>query len=170
MHMAAGEYGPAREQIREALKANPNDADLLAGLAKLLAVLGEADEGVALGRRAQRLNPHAPVWYHWNLGLANYYSGRYKDAVELFGRSTRLNREARLHYIASLIRVGRLGDAKTHVEAILNKNPKFSVSEYIESRGSARAETRRKLTEDLLKAGLPKQMSWECLVRTDTCR
>ncbi len=90
--------------------------------------------------------------------------------MELFGRSARLNREARLHYIASLIRAGRLGEAKTHVEAILNKNPKFSVSGYIESRGSAHAETRRKLTEDLLKAGLPKKVSWECLVRPNTCR
>jgi adenylate cyclase len=170
MHMAAGEYGPAREQMREALKANPNDADLLAGLAKLLAVLGEADEGVALGRRAQRLNPHAPVWYHWNLGLANYYAGRYKDAVELFGRSTRLNREARLHYIASLVRAGRHAEAKSHADAILNKNPSFSVSGYIQSRASAHVETRRKLTEDLMKAGLPKKLSWECLVRPDTCR
>jgi hypothetical protein len=90
--------------------------------------------------------------------------------VELFSRSARLNREARLHYIASLVRAGRLGEAKPHVDAILNKNPNFSVSGYIESRASAHAETRRKLTEDLLKAGLPKEMSWECLVRPDTCR
>ena len=147
MRMAAGEYLPAREQMREALKANPNDADLLAGLAMVLAVLGEADEGVALGRRAQRLNPHAPVWYRWNLGLASYYAGRYEDAVELFSRSAGLSREARLHYIASLVRADRLSEAKPHVEAILNQNPKFSVSGYIESRGSAHAETRRKLIE-----------------------
>ena len=83
--------GVLSDHTKLAPRARPNfltTRDLLAGLAKLLAVLGEADEGVALGRRAQRLNPHAPVWYHWNLGLANYYAGRYKDAVELFGRST----------------------------------------------------------------------------------
>ena len=86
------------------------------------------------------------------------------------GRSARLNREARLHYIASLVRAGRHADASTNVDAILNKNPKFSVSGFIESRASAHAETRRKLTEDLLKAGLPNEVSFECLVRPDTCR
>lgn len=169
-HMAAGEYLPAREQMREALKANPNDADLLAGMAKILALLGKADEGVRLGRRAQRLNPHAPVWYHWNLGLASYYAGHYEEAVEQFSRAGRLNREARLHYIASLVRAGRPAEAKQHVDAILKKNREFSVSGYIESRASAHAETRRKLTEDLLKAGLPREVSWECLVRPNTCQ
>ena len=170
MHMAAGEYGPARAEMDKALALNPNDADLLAGLAKVLAMLGEAGEGVALGRRALRLNPQAPDWHHWNLGLASYYAGRYEDAVELYGRSARLNREARLHYIASLVRVGRHAEAKPHVDAIMDKNRQFSVSGYIESDASAHAENKRKLTGDLLKAGLPKAVSWECLVRPDSCR
>ncbi len=31
--------------------------------------------------KAQRLNPAAPHWYAWNLGMAYYLARRYEDAV-----------------------------------------------------------------------------------------
>ena len=59
----ARDYEVARPRLLKALELNPNDTDVLAHAAVGMALLGEHDLAVEVGRRALRLAPHGPEWH-----------------------------------------------------------------------------------------------------------
>jgi TolB-like protein/class 3 adenylate cyclase len=66
-----------------ALQLNPNDADLLAEHADLLAYQGKAkaEEAIEQIHRAMQMNPIYPEWYLWSLGAAYFHATQYDEAV-----------------------------------------------------------------------------------------
>lgn len=63
-----------------ALRINPNIANVLAGCGLFLAIVGEWEHGLALLRKAMRLSPHYPGWYHLAGFLNLYRTGAYEEA------------------------------------------------------------------------------------------
>ena len=66
-----------------------------------LAYLGRAEEGVALIKKAMRLNPYHPLWYLMFFGTANYAARRYEEAIAVLERMTTPTPESRLYLAAS---------------------------------------------------------------------
>jgi adenylate cyclase len=63
-----------------ALRINPNIANALASCGLFLAIVGEWERGLALLRKAMKLSPHYPGWYHLAVFLDLYRSKAYEDA------------------------------------------------------------------------------------------
>jgi len=79
-HFFRGENARFRAEAELALSLNPNDPETLADIGHYLAFMGDFERGAELSRRAQRLNPLHPGWYHFSFARLNY-SRRDYDAV-----------------------------------------------------------------------------------------
>lgn len=100
-----GDYGSATERYRQAIEANPNDADALNNLGQVLARTGKAAEALPYFERAITLYPN--VWtYRFNLAHAYGQTGdwaravtEYRSAGELFpdDYATQFNLAMALH-------------------------------------------------------------------------
>jgi len=56
----AGDAAKAYQEVQLALRASPNDPQILATAARLLRVMGRLDEGLTLAERARDLDPQSP--------------------------------------------------------------------------------------------------------------
>ena len=74
----------AVSELRKGVALEPNNADALAELAYTLVFAGRPDEATELIRKATRLNPNFPPWYHRPAGIAHYMRGDYAQAVPEF--------------------------------------------------------------------------------------
>jgi adenylate cyclase len=163
--MLTGDHRRALDELEKASKPNPTHPDLLAVRTKVLAYLGRRDEGLKAGRRALRRNPDPPSWYYWHIGIAEYLSGRSREAIATFNRVDRLSLEARLYFVASYIDAGRGDEAHLKAVEILKQNPRFSINEHLSEFSSLNKQEIEKLTSALVSANLPLNVRWECLVR-----
>jgi TolB-like protein len=77
----ARDYEAARRQLERALELNPNDADVLAHAAVAMALIGEHELAVEVGRRALRLAPHHPEWYAAFAGIALFVARHHEEAI-----------------------------------------------------------------------------------------
>ena len=71
--------------MQRALALNPNDTEVMALIGLSYAYLGRAEEGVALCKKAIRLNPFHPEWYVGSLAFALFFARRLEDAIETAG-------------------------------------------------------------------------------------
>jgi tetratricopeptide (TPR) repeat protein len=71
----------ALAESERAIALDPNDADSYRLQAETLNLLGRPEEALRAAEQALRLNPRAPAGLLINLGLADYLSGRYSDAI-----------------------------------------------------------------------------------------
>lgn len=171
-YMTAGDHANAAKQFRRGLDLSPEDANLLAGAAKCFAFQGGASEAVEYGQRALRLNPRPPDWYLWNLGIANYFAGRYEDAIAMLEKASSKNIEARLYLVGSYIRSDRKSDAKLQANEIFQREPSFHVARYIDRIAFANPSDEQAFAKDLLAAGLPENVSFTCMLdpTIENCR
>ncbi|MCB1803913.1 MAG: hypothetical protein KDK04_11540 [Candidatus Competibacteraceae bacterium] len=75
------DYEGGRHRLLHALELNPNDTDVLAHAAAGLALIGEHERAVDVGRKALRLAPHYPEWYAAFVGIALFAGRQYEEAV-----------------------------------------------------------------------------------------
>jgi adenylate cyclase len=68
-------------EVQKTLELNPNFADAMADLGLRFAHLGRLDEGVSLTRRAMRLNPLHPGWYHFTFVVESYIRRDYERTL-----------------------------------------------------------------------------------------
>ena len=68
-------------EIEQVLELNPNNANYLEISALFLMGLGQWERSLSLMRKAMRLNPHHPGWYHLVPFLYYYYHGEYETAL-----------------------------------------------------------------------------------------
>jgi tetratricopeptide (TPR) repeat protein len=148
-------YDEAAAQFGEALKANPNDADLLVLSSGLYAYIGRPEEGIKRVKEAMRLNPYSPNWYFWSLGLCQDVAHDYEGAVETLRRMSPIG-EARRILAACLAYLGRIEEARAEAEKYLKDNPSFSVSYHGSTQPFLHDKDRQHAVEGYIKAGLPR--------------
>lgn len=163
--MLAGDHAAALALVREALALSPTDPDLLATLAKVLAYMGESREGRERGNAALRYNPIPPEWYYWNVGIAAYLSGESEAAVDAFAHAERHSLEALVYFAASDAELGRRTDTGLRAREILRRNPRFAIEDYLAGLATLPPEAQKRLASALQSAGLPINVSFECVAR-----
>jgi TolB-like protein len=77
----ARDYEAARPRLLKALELNPNDADVLAHVSVGMALIGEQNLAVEVGRRALRLAPHGPEWHAAFVGEALFAARLHDEAI-----------------------------------------------------------------------------------------
>jgi adenylate cyclase len=140
-----------------AQKAISLDDDALAGLGEVFIYIGKIEDGIALLRKAIRLNPHHDVWYFWNLGLAFILKNQYDKAEEILKRAIIRNPDfIPIHGALAFVYVetGRIEEARTEVKELLRISPEFSTEFIREMLPSKDQEMLEWAIEVLQKAGL----------------
>jgi tetratricopeptide (TPR) repeat protein len=150
------DYDLAEHHARQAVLFNPNDADVMAMLAHVMARRGRHEEALSWIEKAKRLNPLHPPYYDAALGTALSLARRYVEAVQVFTRLPGLTPSMRVGLAACYARLERAAEAHEHVAELLRKRPDLGADHYV-NRGFAyeRREDREHLREGLIKAGLP---------------
>jgi adenylate cyclase len=149
-------YHEALAQYDEGLKANPNDADILAFCTEVYTFMGQPEEALQRIKQAMRLNPYHLNWYWWQLAAAQFYAARdYKGAIKTLRQMSPLG-AARGILAASLAYMGRMEEARTEAEKYLQENPNFSASHWGDTQPFLHQRDRQHAVEGFVKAGLPR--------------
>ena len=137
-HLALAEVLMWQKQHEQAItegerarRLDPNDADITAVLASILASSGRAAESLGLLETAMRLNPHYPPRYSFFLGHTHYVLGQLEEALGVLNSVVSRNPEyltVRLNLAAIYSELGRSADARREAQAVLRINPHFSLT------------------------------------------
>ena len=151
-----GEPEKCLAAYERALALNPNHADILAdwGGWILPSVLGRAEEGIEVVKKAMRLSPFHAEWYERGLANAYFAARRFEEAISTYQSVKHLPFNNRLNVVASYAHAGRLEEARTEAADLLKLKPDFSIGAWFQNEPPY--EPYRSLIRDgLRKAGLP---------------
>ncbi len=116
---------------------------------------GQPKRGLALIRKALRLNPLPPALYFDTLGAAYFGLGRYDDAIEAYQKTLRRLPDfvpSHVNLVAAYAAVRREAEARNHAQDVIRFNPNFSVNTYTAHFHDGIKEPYR---ASLLRIGLP---------------
>ncbi|NIS83129.1 MAG: adenylate/guanylate cyclase domain-containing protein, partial [Anaerolineales bacterium] len=129
-------YEQAIAASERAVEAEPNNATAIEGLALRMIFAGRPEEGLVLIRKAMRLTPHPPLYFLRVSVYANYFTGRYEEAItecEKFLKRQQHGAMARILWqflITSYMELGREEEARAEAQKLLEQHPDFSVEGY----------------------------------------
>jgi adenylate cyclase len=118
-----------------AIALNPNDSGVLMTLGVFLAWAGEWEQGAKLIHDGVVLNAHLPTWYHFPLFYNEIRKRDYEDALaeaQQFNAPDAFWTHAA--FAIAYAQLGRIGDARTSVERLLELYPNFGEQAYDEYR------------------------------------
>jgi adenylate cyclase len=120
-----------RIEAEKAVAFNPYDADNLGGLGRYLAFSGWWDEGTAFAEKAIKLmGPAAQRSWWWGPAKRHWFRGEYEEAYDGFQHSyTEGLWLSHLDLAYTLPFLGRIDEAKAHVEALLKIYPTMTIRE-----------------------------------------
>jgi adenylate cyclase len=158
-HLNAGEHDKAIEMAERAIALDPNNAELLGGVASaVMRKSGQPERGAELVKKAMRLSP----FYRPGLlrALGNNYMGlgRLEEAVACFRESLKRETGYLAPYVnlaSSLGQLGRIDEARAAARDVLQQEPGFSIAAYTAGLAYRNPEDIEKIADGLRKAGLP---------------
>lgn len=155
LHTFKGEFDAAMQDANRALELNPSDALAYALRGGILLWTGHLEESIAATEAARRFDPGLSSEAAFNLALAYYLAGRYRDAVVL----TEGMRTAQPGLVfseavraAALAQLGERVQAQRAADEVRRLNPFFAVDRF--GTRLVNLEQRAKIQEGLHKAGL----------------
>lgn len=149
----SGDLQAEERHYLRALALNPNDANILATYAGLLAALGRVDEGLDRMREAMRRNPYHPEWYWVDLAIIFYIARRYEDALEAYRQRTNPGYWVMSRIAACYAQLGRMEEARAAAADVLRMKPDFSILR-LRRAGWTESDVEH-IREGMRKAGLP---------------
>jgi TolB-like protein/class 3 adenylate cyclase len=158
----AGDHATAMDAADRALTLNPNSAYAWTARGYVAALMDQPDPAIEAQQRAMRLSPLDPMGYLFLGGMciALLLARRFEEAVDWADRALRtLPRwSVMLRYKAvACAHLGRIDEARNWVRVLLESQPGFTTSGWLEALGSKAftPETRAMLLEGMRLAGLP---------------
>ena len=159
------DYERMKKHVDRAIQLNPNDADILAHAAYLLAMYGEADLAVTKGEAAIRLNPRHPDWYLALQGMALFAARRYPEALAVREKVAEYFIDSTFIGAAILAHMGRLSEARQWAERAVTRlrarpggpeqAAKGCIQLILDNNPFRRQEDRDHFAEGMRKAGVP---------------
>ena len=139
-----------------AVKLNPNNVFVVVDMGQFMTMLGRADRGSALVRKAMKLNPYHQGWYYIGFFYEHYDKGEYKDALAM---AEKMNMPGLWYMHAFLAAAyGQLGltdQARASAATLVSLYPEFeTVAREQFSKRLASGELVERLIFGLRKAGL----------------
>jgi tetratricopeptide (TPR) repeat protein len=126
-HYHRREHEQFATQAEEALALNPNNTLVLAELGYRFTQSGHLERGVALTRKAMRLNPHHPPWYYVAPMNGHFLKGEYEQALveALKWRSAQDHYWVHANLAAIYGKLGRQTEGQTAIGRLLTLYPDF---------------------------------------------
>ena len=164
------DYANALEYGVKATSLAPNDPDALAMLAVTQNSAGHPEQAERSLQAAMRLNPYHPPWYLLPRAEAQRLGGRYDEAIKTVREELRRidSIPARTRLAMYYAQAGSEALAKAEIRKVLKERPKMTLTSWSQTQ---KFKDPAQLEEDaaaLGKAGLPADLSFECLAR-DKC-
>ena len=141
-------------EAEAALALAPGDAEVLSVLCEPYVLVGLAEKGIALIRRAldQDAALSAAPWPHGLLAFAYFVNRRYEEAIAEAGKA---GGDAPLTAAASEAALGRLDEARAASDEALAREPGLTLAEVRQRNPFRNPADLDHLVENLRKAGLP---------------
>ena len=145
-------------EAQQAMELAPNDAEILATLACMIADMGQWQRGVTLAEKANALNADAAIgWYHHTLYYYYYLKGDYERALEF----RRLHPDqqaihAYIEYIPVYGQLGRTQEALENWHKLLAEDPGWTAESFKDwyHLWNMRDEDIAKLMDGVTKSGV----------------
>jgi adenylate cyclase len=140
----------------QALRDNPNDAELLGEFGTRLAIMGQWERGSVLLDKAIALNPGGGGFYRGSRALAAYMLGDASGAVALIQQAD-LQKFSLFHGVAAIIyaEAGLATDARREAGLFMTMRPDFVPNFFAEMRSrNMRPQDLEKLLVGLRDAGI----------------
>jgi TolB-like protein len=144
-------------EAERTIALNPNNATYLAYLGLCLHYAGD-ERGIALVRKAVKLDPFHPTWLNFPIAHNHFEKGEYKEALAAARNIDMPGLFWSQIYLAAIYaEMGRQNEAQSALEELLRLYPGFSVESLIEDRRkwNATDDSIRRWVAALRKAGLP---------------
>jgi adenylate cyclase len=155
VYMSRGDPKKAIEMGEKAIALAPSDSYAMALQADRLFESDRVEEGIRRMRKAIRLCPFPPAWFLFTLGIGLHLKGDNETAVHAFEQSLERDPESHLAnaWLASaLVELGKLDEARSASETVLEIEPSFSVEDWSKAFVS---KAYLRIKANLLQAGLP---------------
>ena len=154
IHTFTGNYEAALVAAERAIELNGSDAISHSLRGGILLWTGKIEESIAASEAARRFDPRLSPEGMFNLALAYYLAGRYRDAVQTSSAVEPNARTVFLHAVhaAALAQLGELEAARRAAEDVRRLSPFFDVRLFGQRLVSP--AHRQKAQEGLRKAGL----------------
>ena len=164
----SGDIRGYRAALRRSIELDPTSADAHILYGSSESALGNVNEAITSIETGLRLSPRDPALQHMGLvilGSAHLRAHRYQEAIEYSRRGIESRptggwaQRGTLQLAAAYAHQGRLDEAHTELEKVYQRDPDFSLEEFL----AARPEDRRPLSagHDHLKDGLRKAAAAE---------
>jgi tetratricopeptide (TPR) repeat protein len=151
------DYAGSEAEVERGLRLNPSSADVMMKAAVSMPWLGRPERGAELCDRAFRLNPMPVVWYAIHCVESYYFTGRYRDAIDMARRTDAWVPPSawRMGFqLASEIELGD-GSAEATLEELKRRFPGITVEGIGYGGGYHRAREREQIVASMVKAGVP---------------
>ncbi|HEY7689881.1 MAG TPA: BTAD domain-containing putative transcriptional regulator [Dongiaceae bacterium] len=146
----------AEQYHRRALELNPNNPDEMTSMGALSAYLGRAEEALDWFAQAKRADPfHDPTWYWHLLAVAHFVNRDPAEAITAFSHSASKPPWVHAYMTACHAQRGDLAEAQEAAAKLMGLLPQFSIARFIEKEPFKRNSDRKRLRDNLRKAGLP---------------
>jgi TolB-like protein/Flp pilus assembly protein TadD len=158
--LLAGDLDAAAVHIGKALALDPNSAWAWIRSGYLHVYLGESATALEHFERAARLSPFDPLNFNRYIGIAfaHFAAARYQEAVA-WAEKARVERPslpwAYRVLAAAHAQLGQIDEAWEAGQTALTQCPHLSVAEILATAPFRPEDVRRRLSEALLKAGIP---------------
>ncbi len=148
-----------RVEAERAIALNPNDAYVLGGLGNFVGFTGQWEIGVAWAKKAIALTaPDTPQWWWIVIAENDWFHGRHEQALDAIRKFY-----VEQYWLSQLIiaymlpSLGRIDEAKAHVQALLKLRPGFTIREAnaYQTMWCYEPAYKEKMTDALRQAGLP---------------
>jgi adenylate cyclase len=124
-------YEEAFAHQEQAYALNPNDPRIVALRGQLLTWMGRAEEGVSWIELARRLDPYPPDLRADSLGLAQFASRRYAEAIQAYKLIGKPEAAHHANLAACHAMLDLSGETEAHRQETLRLEPKFSIDSYM---------------------------------------
>ena len=152
------DFSRALNEADTAVALAPYDGYMSVNLAQMLITAGEPEKGMAWNDLARSRDPNGVKWQNFNKGLALRLLGKYEDSIVAFKQSVYPDFDTPIHVAISLVRLGRIDEAKAQVKLMLEKNdPKLTGAKWRAGYFYRDLSIQDAEVADLAKAGLPEK-------------
>jgi adenylate cyclase len=145
----------AEHHFGQAMRLNPNDADIIGYAAVFEMFGGRGEEALRLLEQAIELNPIPPNWYREIQGMALYALHRYTEAIRAFELETAIRPYCYRFLAACKAQLGEIDEARRLAGQSLVLQPQFTVRVWAEWEPYAFRDYLEHVVSGMRKAGLP---------------
>ena len=150
-------YEQALAQAQQAIESNPGRANNHFVLGSILYFTGKYEEALQTLKKAIRLDPKGPAYYHLAMGHAYRGLGQYKEAISAYKKAFEGKPNywmPRVFLAATYNMAGQEEMARAEAAEVLRINPKFSLEKLAKSLPYKDKDYLNQAIEGMRRAGL----------------